>query len=75
MIINYSWDIFWRDMPICGEPFFIKHPKGNSGNQIKKLANSQVTRTKVAHAIVNAKKIEVDESIFVSDDVPECLPL
>jgi hypothetical protein len=55
--------------------FFIKHLKENSGNQIQKLANSQATRTKVDHAVVNAKKIEVDESMFVSDDIPECQTL
>jgi hypothetical protein len=34
--------------------FFIKHLKRNIGNQIQKLANSQASRTKVAHAVVNA---------------------
>ena len=52
--------------------FLIKHLKVNSGNQIQKLANSHVTITKVTHAVANAKKIEVDKSMFVSDDVPEC---
>ncbi len=54
---------------------FIKHLKGNSGNQIQKLAHRQVTRTKVAHAVVNAKKIEVEEAMFVSNDMPECQAL
>ncbi len=52
--------------------FFIKHLKRNSANKIQKLANSQTTRTQMAHVVVNAKKIEVDKSMFASDDVPEC---
>ena len=31
--------------------YFVRHLKGNSGNQIQKLADSQATRTKVAHAV------------------------
>jgi hypothetical protein len=36
--------------------YFVRHLKGNSGNQIQKLADSQAIRTKVAHAVVYAKK-------------------
>jgi hypothetical protein len=36
--------------------YFVRHLKGNSGNQIQKLADSQANRTKVAHAVVYAKK-------------------
>jgi hypothetical protein len=61
-------------MTIWGE-VFIKYLKGNSGNQIQKLTNSQATRTKVAHVVVSTKKIEVDKSMFVSDDMPECQAL
>lgn len=32
--------------------FFVRQLKGNSSNQIKKLADSQATRTKVANAVV-----------------------
>jgi hypothetical protein len=35
--------------------YFVRHLKGNIGNQIQKLADSQATRTKVAHAVVYAK--------------------
>jgi hypothetical protein len=35
--------------------YFVKHLKGNSGDQLKKLASCQATRTKVAHAVVHAK--------------------
>ncbi len=35
---------------------FVWHLKGNSGNLIQKMADSQATRTKVAHAVVYAKK-------------------
>ena len=35
--------------------YFVRHLKGNSGNQIQKLAVIQATRTKVAHAVVYAK--------------------
>jgi hypothetical protein len=54
------------------ETYFVRHLKGNSGNQIQKLADSQATRTKVAHAVVYAKKVESDDDMFVSDDTPEC---
>jgi hypothetical protein len=37
--------------------FFVRHLKGNSGDQIKKLAESQATRTKVANAVVCSQKI------------------
>ena len=56
--------------------YFVRHLKGNSGNQIQKLADSQATRTKVAHAVVYAKKEESDnEDTFISDDTPECRAL
>jgi hypothetical protein len=32
--------------------FFVQYLKGNSGDQVKKLAESQATRTKVANAEV-----------------------
>jgi len=35
--------------------YFAKHLKGNNGDQLKKLASCQATRTKVAHAVVYAK--------------------
>ncbi len=35
--------------------YFVRHKKENSMNQIQKLVDSQVTRTKVA-AVFNAKK-------------------
>jgi hypothetical protein len=52
--------------------YFVRHLTGNSGNQIQKLADSYATRTKVAHAVVYAKKGEPDDDMFVSDDTPEC---
>ncbi len=52
--------------------YFVRYLKGNSGNQIQKMADSQAIRTKVAHAIVYAKKVEPDDDTFVSDDTPEC---
>ena len=36
-------------------PYFVKHLKGNSGDQLKKLASCQATRTKVAHAVIYVK--------------------
>ncbi len=49
--------------------FFVCHLKGNGGDKIKKLADSQATRTKVANAVVCAQKI----SVFCNDtdDSPE----
>ncbi len=49
--------------------FFVRHLKGNSSDQIKKLADSQATRTKVANAVVCVQKI----SVFCknTDDSPE----
>jgi hypothetical protein len=57
--------------------YFVEHLKGNSGNQLQKLADCQVTRTKVAHAAVHAKKekVESDNNIIVTDDTPECQAL
>ncbi len=52
--------------------YFVRHLKGNSGNLIQKMADSQATRMKVAHAVVYAKKVEPDEDTFISDDTPEC---
>ncbi len=39
--------------------FFVQHLKGNSGDPIKKLADSQATRKNVANAVVCAQKISV----------------
>jgi hypothetical protein len=49
--------------------FCVCHLKGNIGDQIKKLADSQATRTKVANAVVCTQKI----SVFCenTDDSPE----
>jgi hypothetical protein len=55
--------------------YFVRHLKGNSGNQIQKLADSHATRTKVAHAVVYAKKVELHDDEFISDDTPECQAL
>jgi hypothetical protein len=56
--------------------YFVTHLKGNSGNQIQKLADSQATRTIVAHAVVYAKKEESDnEDTSISKDTPECRAL
>jgi hypothetical protein len=54
------------------ETYFVRHFKGNSGNQIQKLADSQATITKVAHTVVYAKKVKPDADMLVSDDTPEC---
>ena len=55
--------------------YFVRHLKGNSGNQIQKLADSQATRTKVAHAVIYAKKEESHDDAFISNDTPECQAL
>ena len=54
--------------------YFAKHLKGNSGDQIQKLARCQATRTKVAHAVVYAKTtVELDsDGALIHDDTPEC---
>ena len=54
--------------------YFVRHLKGNSGNLIQKLADRQATRTKVAHAVIYARKVEVepDDDTFISDDTPKC---
>jgi hypothetical protein len=52
--------------------YFVRHLKGNCGNLIQKLADMQATRTKVAHTVVYARKVEPDEDTFISDDTPEC---
>jgi len=56
--------------------YFVKHLKGNSGDQIQKLASCQATRTKVAHAVVYAKTtVESDGDTFIHDNTPECQAL
>ena len=54
--------------------YFVKHLKGNSGYQLKKLASCQATRTKVAHVVVYAKTmVELDgDGAFIHDDTLEC---
>jgi hypothetical protein len=37
--------------------YFVKHPKGNSGNHTKKLIDSQATRTKVTNAVYQSKVV------------------
>ncbi len=51
--------------------FFVWHLKGNSGAQIKKLAESQATRTKVANAVVYFQKIAVETGGHLDNDTPE----
>ena len=56
--------------------YFAKHLKGNSGDQIQKLARCQATRTKVAHAVVYAKTtVESDGDTFIHDNTHECQAL
>ncbi len=55
--------------------YFVKHLKGNSGNQVQKLADCQTTRTKVASAVMDAKTIELDGELSITDDTPECQAL
>jgi hypothetical protein len=50
---------------------FVQHLKGNSGDQIKKLAESQATRTKVANAVVCSQKIAVETGDHLDDNTPE----
>jgi hypothetical protein len=51
--------------------YFVKHLKGNSRDQLKKLASCQATRTKVARGIVYAKMtVESDGDAFTHDDTP-----
>ena len=53
--------------------YFVKHLKGKSGDQLKKLASCQATRTKVAHAVVYAKTtVESDGDTFIHGNMPEC---
>jgi hypothetical protein len=53
--------------------YFVKHLKGKSGDQLKKLASCQATRTKVAHAVIYAKTtVELDGDAFIHDNTPEC---
>ena len=51
--------------------FFVRHLKGNSGDQIKKLAVSQAARTKVANAVVCSQKIAVETGGHLDDNTPE----
>jgi hypothetical protein len=51
--------------------FYGRHLKGNRGNQIQKLADNHATRTKVAHTVVYAKKVEPGDDTFVSDNIHE----
>jgi hypothetical protein len=51
--------------------FFVQYLKGNSGDQIKKLAESQPTRTKVANAVVCSQKIAVETGGHPDNDTPE----
>ena len=55
--------------------YFVGHLKGISGNQTQKVADSQVTKTKIAHAVIYAKKVESDNDTFISDHTPECRAL
>ena len=56
--------------------YFAKHLKGNSRDQLKKLASCQATRTKVAHAVVYSKTtVESDEDKFIHDNTPKCQAL
>ena len=53
--------------------YFVKHLKGNSGDQLKKFASCQETRTKVAHAVVYVKTtVESDGDAFIHNNTPEC---
>ncbi len=54
--------------------YFVKHIKGNSGDQLKKLASCEATRTKVAHTVVYAKTmVESDgDGGFIHNNTPEC---
>jgi hypothetical protein len=53
--------------------YFVKHLKGNSGDQLKKLASCQAARMKVGHAVVYAKTtVESDDNALIHDDTPEC---
>jgi hypothetical protein len=50
--------------------YFVMHLKGNIGNQIQKLADSQTTRTQVVYVVVHAKKVELNNDTFISEDTP-----
>ena len=47
--------IIERDTNMRGT-YLVRRLKGNSGNQVQKLADCQAARTKVAHAVAYAKK-------------------
>ncbi len=51
--------------------FFVRYLKGNSRDQIKKLAESQATRMKVANAVVCSQKIAVETGSHLDDNTPE----
>ena len=55
--------------------YFVMHLKGNIGNQIQKLADSQTTRTQVVQVVVHAKKVELNNDTFISEDTPQCRAL
>ena len=56
--------------------YFAKHLKGNNGDQLKKVASCQATRTKVAHMVVYAKTmVESDGDMFIHDNTPKCQAL
>ncbi len=50
--------------------YFVKHLKGNSGNQVQKLADCQAFRTKVAHVVVYVKKKKVESDNQISKPIP-----
>jgi hypothetical protein len=53
--------------------YFVKHLRANSGDQLKKLASCQATRTKATHTIVHAKTtVKADENPFIHNNTPEC---
>ncbi len=53
--------------------YFVSLLKGNSGDQLKKLASCQAMRTKVAHTVVYAKTmVESDgDFAFIHGNMPE----
>ncbi len=55
--------------------YFVKHLKGNSGNQVQKLRTVRQPEKMVAHAVVYAKKVELDYELSITDDTPECQAL
>jgi hypothetical protein len=51
--------------------FFVQYLKGNSGDQIKKLAESRATITKVTNAVVCSQKIAMETGGHLDDNTPE----